>query len=214
MRYLLVLTLTLGPLLATSPVALAQDLNCNFSSSAFTTVVGNLIVPANATCILNGGGTVSGNVTVGQNAGLDLEGNWTVAGYVQAIGCAYVSINPFGSSATVIGRNVHIANCSGNSPALGLLFPAGAAFGSFGPNSLIGGSFQCYNNTGQCILAHGHVGGAVNVTNNKSATPSQINGNFIAKGLHCQNNLPIPTGTGNLIAGNANSDTEGQCKGF
>ncbi|MGA9989656.1 MAG: hypothetical protein WA383_19030 [Terriglobales bacterium] len=214
MKCFVVITLALGSLLATAPVALAQGTNCDFSSSSFTTVEGNLVVPNNATCMLLGSGTVSGNVTVGENAGLALEGNWTIGGYLQASNCAYVSINPFAYGSTVVGRNVQIENCSGNSPALGRFFPAGAAFGSFGPNSLIGVDFKCNNNTGPCILVHDHVGGNVYVIGNKSSAPSQIDGNFIAKGLHCLNNLPAPTGSSNLAAGIPGNNSEGQCQGF
>jgi hypothetical protein len=212
MKCFTLVTLAIGSLLATAPVALTQDTNCDFNSSSFTTIEGNLVVPDNTTCMLVGGGTVSGNVTVGEHAGLDLEGNWTVGGYIQAINCAYVSLNPFGSSWTVVGRNIQIENCSGNSPALGLHFLAGTAFGSFGPNSLIGAGFRCYQNSGPCILTNAHVGGSVTLSGNKSSAPSQIAGNFIAKSLGCRNNLPMPTGSGNIVAGNKSS--EYQCQGF
>lgn len=214
MRLFAVVTLALGSLLTAAPVAVA-DTTCNFSSSSFITVVGNLIVPDNGICNLGNSGSVSGNVTIGENASLSLEGNWTIAGYVQAVNCAYVAFNPYGSGSTLIGHNVDIESCTGLSPALGTYFPAGAAFGSFGPNSLIGSNFRCYKNAGPCILVHDHIGGNVHVIRNESSSgPSQINGNSIAKGLYCSNNIPAPAGANNWIAGNPNDTAEGQCKGF
>jgi hypothetical protein len=206
--------ITIASLTAITTAALAQDTNCNFSTSAFATIEGNLVVPDNATCHLSASGSIGGNVTVGENASLELEGNFTIQGYLQAINCAYVAINPYGYGSTVIGKTVLIKNCTGNSPALGQFFPAGAAFGMFGPNGLVGGALKCYMNSGPCILRNTHIGGNVYLVNNKTATPSQVKGNFIAKGLHCSNNVPAPTGSGNLIAGNPNSVSEGQCKGF
>jgi hypothetical protein len=214
MKFLFATILGLGSLLTAAPLGLAQDLTCNFSSSSFMTIAGNLVVPDNAICMLTGGGTVSGNISVGANAGLDLEGNWLITGYLHANNCSYVSLNPYGSSWTVIGGNVQIENCSGNSPKLGLYFPAGAAFGGFGPNSLIGGSFECYDNAGPCILVNDHVGGNIHVWNNKSSVPSQIVSNFVAKGIHCKNNVPAPTGSANVVAGNPNKSSEGQCQNF
>ncbi|HEV2731854.1 MAG TPA: hypothetical protein VGV15_17625 [Terriglobales bacterium] len=213
MKRFMLITLAIGSLLATVPVALA-DTSCNFSSPSFMKIEGNLIVPDNSTCNLSNSGTVSGNVLVGVNAGLALEGKWTISGYLQASGCAYVAINPFGYGSTLVGRYILIENCTGNSPALGTTFPAGAAFGSFGPSSLIGGSFRCHSNAGPCILVHDHVGGSVSVTGNRSSLPSQINGNSIAKSLYCYNNAPAPTGLSNWIAGNPMNATEGQCLGF
>ena len=214
MKCFVATTLTLGSLLATATFALAQDTNCDYTSYVFTMVEGNLVVPDNATCHLGSSGMVSGYVSVGQNASLELEGNWTIGGYLQADNCAYVAINPYGYGSTVVGHNVQIENCTGNSPALGSLFPAGTAFGSFGPNSLIGSNFKCDTNTGPCILMYDHVGGSVSILSNKSAAPSQIEDNFIAKRLHCGHNVPAPTGSGNLVAGNPNNITEGQCLGF
>ncbi|MGA9390319.1 MAG: hypothetical protein WBV69_07730 [Candidatus Sulfotelmatobacter sp.] len=215
MKCLIVIALALASLLATAPVAQAQvqDTNCDSVIPSFKTIEGNLVVPNNAKCIFYNGGTVSGNVWVGENASLNIEGNFTVGGYLQAKNCAFIALNPYGYGSTVVGRSVLISNCTGDSPALGTRFPAGAAFGSFG-NGLIGGDFQCYDNTGPCILVNDHVGGNLLVMNNKTAEPSQITGNFIAKGLHCWGNLPAPTGKNNLVAGNPKNESEGQCQDF
>ncbi len=214
MKCFFVITLALGSLLATATGALAQDTYCDYTTESYTTIVGNLVVPNNAVCQLEGGGMVSGNVTVGENAGFTLEGGWIIGGTIQAIDCAYVAINPYASGSTVVGRIVEIEGCSGNSPALGYYFPAGAAFGSFGPNSLIGGNLNCRSNAGECILVSVHVGGTVNVMNNNSAAPSQVDGNFIAKDLHCAKNVPAPTGKNDSVAGNPDSNSEGQCQDF
>jgi hypothetical protein len=212
MKCLFEVALAVGTVLVTAPAALA-DLTCDFTTSSFIAVQGNLIVPNNAKCNLLNSGTVSGNVSIGENASLVFEGNWTVAGYLHANNCAYVALNPYGYGSTVIGLSTQIEHCSGNSPMIGV-FPAGAAFGSFGPNNLIGGSFRCANGTGQCILVQLHVGGNVYVVNNKTSAPSQINNNFMAKSLFCQSNSPAPTGSSNFVAGNPDNSTEGQCQGF
>lgn len=213
MKRFIPIALVLGSLLEV-PVVPAQDATCGYTSYSSTIVDGDLIVPDNTVCQLLGSGKIAGNVTVGQNAGLVLEGGWTIGLTLQATGCSYVALNPYGSGSTVVGHGVQIENCTGNSPALGASFPAGTAFGSFGPSSLIGGSFQCTGNAGPCLLIGQHIGGGVHVTKNRSAAPSQIIGNFIAKNLYCGNNVPAPTGSSNWIAGNPDSSSEGQCTGF
>jgi len=213
MKCFTIMTLVLGALLATTPAALAADTNCNSTILSSVTIEGNLIVSDNATCMLQGGGTVSGNVSVGKNARLTLEYEWTIGGNLQAHNCAFVSLNPGALYSTVVGGNVQIENCSGKSWTLGY-FPAGAAFGSFGPASMIGGNFLCDKNTGPCILVDNHVGGNVHVVNNTSSAPSQIDGNSIGNKLLCENNVPAPTGSGNTVVGNNNKSSEGQCKGF
>lgn len=211
MKCFIGITLALSSLLATAQFAPAQDTICDYTTSSFTTIEGDLVVPNNATCQLLGSGSVSGNVAVGQNAGLVFEGGWTVGGSLEASGCAYVALNPYGSGSTLIGHALQIENCTGNSPALGSDFPAGTAFGSFGTTSLIGGNFLCLANAGPCLLRNQHVGGNVRIAKNKSSAPAQITSNVIAKNLYCDGNIPAPTGKSNWIAGNPNSSSQGQC---
>jgi hypothetical protein len=179
---------------------------------------GNLNVPDNAMCFFEDSATVTGNVTVGQNAILRVQGSSAnpvskIAGNLQANNCAWVALNPGAVFTTVVLGNVQIGNCTGSTgPVIDL--PAGTAFGTLGPGSMVGGDLQCHNNAGPCVVVSDIIKGNVQIMNNVSTSASTISKNTIGKDLACQNNVPAPTGSLNVVSGNPNQSSEGQCKGF
>jgi hypothetical protein len=205
MKRFAIITLTaFGALLATAPVALAQNCtktapycNCPPSITGPTTAYGNVTVPNGQSCVMTNV-TVTGNVTVGIGASLDVEGDSIIVGNLQANNCNLVRLNTAfggGGAVTVVG-SVQIGNCTGN-----------RAFDSSG--ATIFGDFQCHNNTGACVLEFANVGGNVEINNNTAG--QLVISNTIGKDLQCQNNSPAPTVNGNTVAGNPDQSSEGQC---
>jgi hypothetical protein len=219
MKHFAIITVAaLGGLLATVGTALAGDTNWTTNILGPLTIDGNVVVPDGASCSLgylppsatpccissSSAVQVTGNVTVGHGSGLTVGVNSTIAGNLQANNCNFVELVDQGSE--TVGSNVQIGNCTGQ-----------PAFVSTGTGSLIGGDFQCDNNTGPCILDGDYVGGNVQVMNNVSpaGSPSIISYDHIAKNLQCQNNSPTPIGGANyMVAGNNHQSSEGQCLDF
>jgi hypothetical protein len=204
-RFAVIVMAALGVLLATASRA-QGDGTCNTTYTTFQTITGNLNVPKNATCSFAAGASVTGNTTVGDGATLFIIGG-TVSGNVQGNNCGTVAL-----VAVSVGGNVQIGNCRGTTS-----YP----YGGIVELSTIHGDFQCHNNIVDqyaCFLFISQVMGNVQVTNNVSSSSiaSVIAGNAISKNLECQNNIPAPTNIGllNTVTGNANQNSEGQCKGF
>jgi hypothetical protein len=204
-RFAMITLAAFGALLATAPVALAQNCtmtapNCNCSSQLIdVTAYGNVTVPNTQSCTMTDV-TVTGNVTVGIGASLDVEGNSIIVGNLQANNCNQVELNLGHHRApTTVDGNVQIGNCTGN-----------PAFDNNEAHNQIGGDFQCHNNSGACVLEFANVGGNVEINNN-NGSQSVIEGNTIGKDLQCQNNSPAPMFSGNTVGGNPDQSSEGQC---
>jgi len=234
----------LGALLATEPSALqagtpgivAGNVTCSGAIPGPTKIVGNLVVPDGASCVLGlipdstirccisteNTVWVTGNVTVGRGSNLTVGLNSTIVGNLQANNCGFVEFVSEGSE--VVQGNVQISHCNGGAT------PGSPSFLSTGTGSRIGGNFQCQNNTGPCVLEGALVGGNVQVTENVSpgspsmiddntvhgdvqvtnnvstGLPSVIDANHASGNLQCQGNVPPVTG-----AGNTAKQKQGQC---
>ncbi|MBV8096870.1 MAG: hypothetical protein JO110_27215, partial [Acetobacteraceae bacterium] len=107
-RFAFTAFVTSGLLLAAGPGAYAQNKSCSTTMSG-NVIHGNLVVPPDATCTLNGV-TVDGNISVGTGATLNVSSGSRIGGNIQASGCNFVSLFPGPIS---IGGNVDINSCNG-----------------------------------------------------------------------------------------------------
>jgi len=222
----------LGFLVATVPVANAQNtFQCTGTISDGSTINGNLVVPANATCTLDNV-TVTGNVGVGTGALLNVSpaSGQTVKinGNLTADQCNSAALATEGVAAVIlIGGNVMIQNCTGGT------------VGYAGPGITIGGNFVCVGNPLTCVADDGVVNGNLTVEENlfSSSTiitnsevlqntisgnagiggntgpaPLTVGGNTIGGNLQCVGNSQTPDdgGTPNTVSG----QKLGQCAGL
>ena len=213
--------LAFGLMLVALPVAHAADTTCPPTPSS-STVNGNLIVPANASCNLTTTLTVTGNVVVGTGASLGIfpiDGQTvTINGNITADHCNSVGIQTFGDGVFSVVGNVNIRNCTG------------PVNGYSGIIVTIGGNFLC-TNSGVCVAGNGvvhgnltmdtnnavsevddnQIGGNVDVSGNSGTAPTVL-GNRIGGNLQCFDNNPPPINFGfpNSVGGNE----QGQCVGF
>jgi hypothetical protein len=167
------------------PAARAQDATCSGSLSN-TTVKGNVVVPAGATCTLTDV-KVAGNVTTGTGATLDVNGG-KVGGNIQANGCNQVLLqNDASGTAPSVGGNVQISMCTGFS-----------GYGTPHSQSVthIGGNFQCYDNAQACLAENGKVGGSLQVYGNSPSQGTVIVGNTVGLSVQVYANT---TGLGGLL---------------
>ena len=193
-------------LLAAAPVARAQDMACTGTLQGVT-VAGDLVVPADASCLLSAV-TVTGNVWVEQGAALDVDAA-TIGGSLLAYQCSYVHLH--GYSMIYVAGNVLIQYCTGSSTDNNPL-----AFGSFFIR--IGGNLTCDQNLMPCSPRYSAISGNVQVTNNAGG-PSQVYGNMIGGNLVCSGNAAVSATQAlppnlplqpNIVVGSA----QGQCLGF
>ncbi len=190
----------LGSLLATVPVANAQNaFQCNtgpFSTiSNGSTINSSLVVPAYATCFLSNV-TVVGNVHVGMGATLGVfpseRQTVTIDGNIVADQCEFIELATSGGVISVEG-NVTIQYCTD-----------GGGYG--GPNVTISGNFVCANNPNACFAQGGVVQGNLTVDNNNNnnvgnivdVEGNQVSGNVDVSG----NSGQTPIVGGNTIGGN------------
>ena len=214
--------LAFGLMLVALPVVRAADTTCPPNPSPGSTVNGNLIVPANASCTVTSTLTVTNNVVVGTGASLGVfpvDGQTvTIDGNIIADQCNSVAIQTFGDGVFSVGGNVNIQNCTG------------PVNGYSGIRVTIGGNFLCAN-SGVCVAGDGvvqgnltmdnnnavsevddnQIGGNVDVSGNSGSAPTVL-GNRIGGNLQCFNNNPPPSNFGfpNSVSGNE----RGQCVGF
>jgi hypothetical protein len=214
--------LAFGLMLVALPVARAANMTCPPIPSPGSTVNGNLIVPADASCNLTTTLTVTDNVVVGTGASLGVfpvDGQTvTIDGNITAHQCNSVAIQTFGDGVLSVGGNVNIQNCTG------------PVNGYSGIRVTIGGNFLCAN-SGVCVAGGGvvqgnltmdnntavaevdnnQIGGNVDVSGNSGSPPTVVD-NRIGGNLRCFNNNPPPTnfGSPNSVSGNE----RGQCVGF
>jgi hypothetical protein len=220
--FAIAMTAALGFLLATVPVASAQNVfQCTGTIKDGRTINSNLVVPAGATCILTNV-TVVGNVQVGTGAILGVGPSTpqavSIDGNIVADGCDGVVLDASTGVISVEG-NVNIQNCTA-----GVI-----GYQAVKPNLTISGNFTCANNSpsvcqanagvvrGNLIvdnntITHSNVAefnsvignqisGNVEFSGNTETFPPVINGNTIGGNLLCSGNGPAPLGS-NAVGGN------------
>jgi len=172
------LTLT-GSLLTAAP-AFAGDVECRGTLAG--AVSGNVIVPDDAVCDLNGT-TIDGSITVKSRATLNATGIQLTGG-IQAE--SPLSIRLDGSS---VGNNVSIRKAG--EPVLRQ--PADSVVNLAG--NQIRGDVSLQENESTITITRNTTGGSIAAEKNRG--PVDISGNQIGNQLQCQDNLPAPTGTAN-----------------
>jgi len=182
--------LTASSVLLIGQEARAEDTECRGTLGAVT-VVGNLIVPDDATCTLNGT-RVEGAITVKSRATFTSNGAIVTGGF-QGESPTQVAINP-GSS---FGNNVSIRK------AANLTTPSAQTVSIQGAQ--IGGDLQLEGNNGSVDVSGNTIRGSVQASKNNGSGIA-IASNNIGNGLQCQENTPPPTGGGNIA-----KQKEGQC---
>ena len=175
--------LTVGTGLATAPAAHAGDVECRGTLGAVT-VVGSVIVPDDATCVLDGT-SVQGSVVVKSRATLRATGI-TMSGTVAGQGPGTVDV-----------RSSSIGN--------GFSVTEGEPVGSVTlASSSVTGDVSLADNRGPVDLGGNEVGGSIRADENTGCL--EISANRTVNGLQCQDNLPAPTGGGDVAA-----QKQGQC---
>ena len=115
MKHFATTMLTFGIMLAALPTAHAADTTCPPSPPSGSTINGNLIVPANASCELDDG-TVTGNVVVGTGAslsGFPVTGRRSeLSATLPLITAILLAFQTFGDGMLSVGGNVNIQNCT------------------------------------------------------------------------------------------------------
>lgn len=172
MRTSLIVTAALATFAALP--AMAEEFTCRGTVGAVA--LDNVFVPDGATCVLQRT-RLNGSLVVGTGATL-LATSVSINGNIQAEGANSVTVN--GSS--MIGGSVQIVQ--GGSASVDRARVNGDLF--FDENrgavaasrNIVGGNLQAFQNTG-----------GVRLLNNR------INGN-----LQCKENMPAPTGSGNIAA--------------
>jgi hypothetical protein len=215
MRHFVTAMLACGIMLAALPPAHA-DTTCPPSPPLGSTVNGNLIVPPNQRCDLNGvtvtgnvrvqtnatlsldlpvGSTINGNVSVGTGAIFFVISPSTINGNVVADQCRIVQMEVTGVTGAMVGGNVQIQNCMGD-------VVSGEMIGFE-----IGGNFACNGNSAGCIAVGDNIKGNAQINDNSGS--SAVNNNRIAGNLQCEDNTTI-IGGGNAVGG----QRQGQCANF
>ncbi len=176
--------LTFAAGIAIAPAAQAGDFECRGTIGA-STVVGSVIVPDDATCILDGT-VVQGGIVVKSRATLvatGVETTGTISGE---------------SPTTVEIRNSEVGN--------GVSLSKGGEFGSLSlTDTHVTGDVQFADNRGTVAIERNTVGGSIQA--NKNTGGLNVAGNNIVNGLQCQDNTPFPTGGSNVAA-----QKQGQCE--
>ena len=156
-------------------VTLAADAVCAGSLSG--NVTGNVFVGSGVSCTISQA-NIGGNVQLKPGARLVIDGRQypsVIGGNVVAQNCTFALLE----GAVTVRGNVVIQRCTANS-------------GFTGPGIVIGGNFQCTDNTGACTANFGEVAGNVQVINNHSSAASNISQSSIGGFLQCQQNTPAP----------------------
>ena len=173
----LALMLSVVALFGSASAARADDAVCSGAIKG-TTITGNIVVPENASCILDTV-SVTGDVLVLENANLSVQAYVepsTIGGNVLADHCASTLLE----GTVTVGGDLVIQSCTAKS-------------GFTGPGIKIHGSFLCQNNLAPCEAWLGEVKGNAQVQNNRSTAASDVSLNTIGGNLQCQQNIPAPT---------------------
>lgn len=172
-----------GSVALASPV-MAGDLECRGTIGAVT-VTGNLLVPDDATCVLDGT-SVMGAIVVKSRSTLQATG-------IEATGGLQGE-----SPSTVVARNSEF----GNGIAL-MKAELNNGFIELTGNT-VKGDAQLAENRNPIRLEGNDVLGSVQAETNTGGI--EITGNLIGNGLQCQANTPAPVGGGNVA-----KQKQGQC---
>ncbi len=182
------LIVVLVGLLSAAPAAQAEDYECRGTLGPVT-IVGALIVPDDATCVLSGT-QVQGSIVVKSRADLDAT-NVTVTGGLQGE-----------SPASVIVRDSRFGNSISLSKAEDVNNPSAGKIDISG--TYVNGDIQLQDNREPISLHSNEIVGSVQANNNTGGL--EITGNQIGNGLQCQGNNPPPVGGGNVA-----KQKQGQC---
>lgn len=182
--------LAAGGLLANASAARAGDFECRGVLGPVT-IVGNLIVPDDSSCVLNGT-VVQGNVVVKSRANLEANAV-NVTGGLQGESPARVVVrdSQFGNSISL--RKAEDVN---NQFAGGQIRITGTQ---------VTGDVQLEENRVPITLENNDIVGSIQA--NKNTGGLEITGNRIGNGLQCQDNNPPPVGGGNVA-----KQKQGQCQ--
>lgn len=174
---------------ASAPAARAAERPC-VGTLSNTSVNGDVVVPAGATCRLKDV-AVGGTVRVHSNAALQILGGAAIRGSVEAYECAYVVLDPQAPGDRIaVAGNIEIEHCT---EASGKLFSAGRV--------AIAGNFSCRNNAAPCFAVSLTVGGDMVIERN-SGGMSYIEGNTIGGSLECAGNWGLTDyGDPNTVGG-------------
>ena len=173
-----------------APAAAAGDVTCTGGPDNPLTgkIVGNVVVPAGASCRIQG--AVSGNVTALTGAAVGIRTSSTVRGNYTCNNCLFADL-----AGSTIGGNVVIS---------------GEAEGSFINGSTIKGNLKIDSSSaGPESFSIGTTGGNVirgNLSFTNNTGTSSIVNNTIKGNLTCQNNAPAPASSGNTA-----ESFQGQC---
>ncbi len=165
--------------------ALAEDYECRGTVDAVS-LVGNVIVPDDAVCTLNGT-YVQGSIVVKSRSALNATGV-TVTGGLQGESPSTVIIrgSEFGNGISI--RKAELGN--------GQIEISGTT---------VTGDVQFEENRNPVRLENNDIVGSVQA--NKNTGGLEITGNRIGNGLQCQDNRPAPVGGGNIA-----KQKQGQCQ--
>ncbi len=182
-----------GGLFAQAPAAHAEDLECR-GALGDVTVVGNLLVPDDATCTLTGT-DVQGSIVVKSRANLDAT-NVTVTGGLQGESPASVAVREAPGGESSFGNGISLRKAEDvNNPAAGKINIS---------NTTITGDLALEDNREPISISANEIVGSVQA--NKNTGGLDITGNTIGNGLQCQDNNPFPVGGGNVA-----KQKQGQC---
>jgi len=178
----------LSLMLTIAPATLAEDFECRGTVGA-DTIVGNLLVPDDATCTLNGT-IVQGGIVVKSRASLFATGIQATGG-LQGESPTKVIL-----SASRLGNSVSVRKGGATKVDPDTL--------DIRDQTYINGDLQLEENVGSVSLADNDIVGSIQA--NKNTGGLVITGNRIGNGLQCQDNNPPPTGGGNIA-----KQAQGQC---
>ncbi len=214
---------------AADPVPLAPDTNCTGTLGAVT-VPGKLVVPAGATCTLNST-RVLGSVEVRVNATLratrvnvagDLLGNQ--ARLISVTGSSYVAghtslakgVTVTFSGSTAFG-GVELSENTGRATLTSATITDGGAEVTKNRGATVHGNRVNENllveqNTAGVSVRSNTIGDNLAVHKNTGGTV--IASNRASDNIDCSDNIPAPTGSGNVAGADGNGARTGQCAGL
>jgi hypothetical protein len=182
--------LAAGGLLANASVARAGDFECRGTLGAVT-IVGNLLVPDDSSCVLTGT-FVQGNVVVKSRANLEASAV-EITGGLQGESPARVVVRDSQLGNSISLRKAEDVN---NQFAGGQIRITGTQ---------VTGDVQLEENRVPITLDNNDIVGSIQA--NKNIGGLEITGNRIGNGLQCQDNSPPPVGGGNVA-----KQKQGQCQ--
>ena len=191
-----------------------------YDNSFSGTVTGNVIVPAGATCNLQGA-TIGGSIVVQPGGRLIVGGGTSIGGSVTASNPGTDTANPFGTgneAFSVIMCNSRVTGSVSVSGAASQVLIGGTSTtgGQCGGNN-IGGSVSLSNNHGPVTVAGNMpspdcrapggtcgIGGSLSLTNNTPG-PVTVRDNAVTGSISCSGNGTVSSG------GNTSPSKTGQC---